>query len=72
MHTFKRSVQSGLRGTSQELTFHLLLGQAAAVFSKALLGQNCHRAHCRLPTHTQSGYATGEMKWQQYYQHQPG
>lgn len=41
------------------LTFHLLLSQAAAVFSKALLGQNCHGAHCRLPTHTQSGYATG-------------
>lgn len=40
------------------LTFHLLLGQAAAVFSEALLGQNCHGAHCRLPTHTQSGYAT--------------
>lgn len=41
------------------LTFHLLLSQAAAVFSEALLGQNCHGAHCRLPTHTQSGYATG-------------
>lgn len=55
----KRSVQSGSRSTSQKLTFHLLLSQAAAVFSKALLGQNCHGAHCRLPTHTQSGYATG-------------
>lgn len=55
-------MQSVFRGTSQEfncfLTFHLLLSQAAAVFSEALLGQNCHGAHCRLPTHTQSGYAT--------------
>lgn len=44
------------------LTFHLLLSQAAAVFSEALLGQNCHGAHCRLPTHTQSGYATGRNR----------
>jgi len=50
-------------GTQQcFLTFHLLLSQAAAVFSEALLGQNCHGAHCRLPTHTQSGYATGRDK----------